>query len=157
LQLASRFAAWPVFPDHAILEEVADGRLFLLYEGEETAGVFSVAYADPAIWGALERGAHLYLHRIARSPAWRGRGLVEAVLVWAEVRARELGRDGLRMDTWASNVPLIAYYQRLGFALLGTRVVPDDPRLPPHYHGLELALLERACGRGRIESSDHGA
>jgi ribosomal protein S18 acetylase RimI-like enzyme len=138
-------SAWPEFPDAALRDEIAGGRLFVAREGETAAGVFSVAYEDPAIWGELESGAHIYLHRIARAPGWTGSGLVEAVLAWADVRCRELGRAGLRMDTWANNTALIGHYERFGFRRVAVRRVGADPRLLPHYHGLVLALLERPC------------
>jgi ribosomal protein S18 acetylase RimI-like enzyme len=134
---------WPEFPDAAILDEMAAGRLMRVVDEHTVVGVFSVAHEDPAIWGADERGAHIYLHRIARAAGYRGRGLTDAVLAWAHARCRDLGREGVRMDTWASNEALISYYQRLGFRLVGRRRIAPDPRLPPHYHGVELALLEQ--------------
>ncbi|MGH7627079.1 MAG: GNAT family N-acetyltransferase, partial [Gemmatimonadaceae bacterium] len=137
---------WPEFTDDAILAEIGAGRLFRVMDGDVLAGVFSVACEDTAIWGELERGAHIYLHRITRSAEYRGRGLVDAVVAWAGARCAELGREGLRMDTWASNETLIAYYGRLGFGLVGWRRIAPDPRLAAHYHGIELALLERPCG-----------
>lgn len=39
--------------------------------------------ADPLIWGADERGEHLYLHRIARNTAVSGRRLVSTIVDWA--------------------------------------------------------------------------
>jgi ribosomal protein S18 acetylase RimI-like enzyme len=140
---------WPEFPDSAILDEIAAGRLLRVVDDESdddaVVGVFSVADADPAIWADHERGAHVYLHRIARTADYRGRGLIDAVLAWAHARCAALGREGVRMDTWASNAALIGYYQRLGFRLLERRRIAPDPRLPPHYHGIELALLEQPC------------
>ena len=136
--------AWPEFADAAILAEIADGHLFRIVDGDTLAGVFSIAVADPAIWREMERGAHVYLHRIARAAGWSGRGLTEAVLAWAESRCREMGREGLRLDTWADNPAIIAHYERLGFTLVGRVRMEADPRLAAHYHGLELALMERA-------------
>jgi ribosomal protein S18 acetylase RimI-like enzyme len=133
---------WPEFTDTAILEEIGAGCLLRVSDGETLVGVFSVAYEDPAIWTDLEQRAHIYLHRMARAANYRGRGLVDTVLAWARTRCRELGRSGVRMDTWASNATLIAYYERLGFRLVGRRRIAADPRLPAHYHGTELALLE---------------
>jgi GNAT superfamily N-acetyltransferase len=144
-QREQRSVVWPEFTDEAILGEIAAGRLYRVIENEVLAGVFSVAYEDAAIWGERERGAHIYLHRITRAAGFGGRALVEAVIAWARARCAELGRAGLRMDTWASNGALIAYYERFGFRLLGTRWIAPDPRLLPHYHGIELALLERRC------------
>jgi ribosomal protein S18 acetylase RimI-like enzyme len=56
------------------------------------------------------------------------------------------------MDTWASNDTLIEYYGRLGFQVVGRRRIAPDPRLAAHYHGIELALLEKPCPSGvRVE------
>lgn len=146
LQREQGAEVWPEFTDAAILGEMEAGHLFRVVDGKALVGVFSVAYEDPGIWGEHERGAHLYLHRIARAAGYRGRGLLEAVLAWAGARCRALGRAGLRMDTWASNAALVAYYQRLGFDVVGQRRLAADPRLPAHYHGIELTLLEAPCG-----------
>lgn len=145
MQEAKGMTAWPVFPDASILAEIGGGRLFRVLDGDALAGIFSVAYDDPAIWGARERGEHIYLHRIARAPGYAGRGLVAAVVDWADARCRALGRVGLRMDTWASNDALIAYYAGFGFAFVGNVTIGIEPRLPPHYHGRDFALLEREC------------
>ncbi len=145
LQREQGSVMWPEFSDAFLLAEIDAGRLFRVMDDDVMAGVFNVAYDDAAIWAELERGSHVYLHRIARAPQYAGRGLMEAVLGWAEARCRELGRAGLRMDTWASNAALIAEYGRLGFKHLGSRRMPADPRLSPHYHGIELALLERSA------------
>jgi GNAT superfamily N-acetyltransferase len=93
---------WPEFDDASILEEIRAGLLLRVLDGDAVAGVFSVAYADPGIWAEQERDAHIYLHRIARAAEYQGRGLIGAVLDWANMTCRALGREGLRMDTWAS-------------------------------------------------------
>jgi ribosomal protein S18 acetylase RimI-like enzyme len=147
IQRAQGGVLWPEFSDAAVLAEIDRGHLLRVLEGDTLVGVFSVAYADPAIWGELEHGAHIYLHRIARAASYSGRGLLDAVLTWARGRCQALGRAGLRMDTWASNSALIAHYQRRGFRLVGRRRLGRDPRLPPHYHGIEVALLEEPCPR----------
>jgi ribosomal protein S18 acetylase RimI-like enzyme len=134
--------SWPAFVESAILAEMAARQLHRVVENDEAIGVFSVVREDPLIWGELERGAHLYLHRIARAPAYGGHGLVAAVLEWASERCRVLGREGLRMDTWADNQALVGYYERHGFALVGRRRLFDS-RLPAHYYGVELAMLEK--------------
>ncbi|MHB1298857.1 MAG: GNAT family N-acetyltransferase [Gemmatimonadaceae bacterium] len=136
---------WPEFGDAAMLGEIDAGHVFRVMVEDTVVGVFSVAYEDAAIWGSHERGTHLYLHRIARAAAFPGRGLMDAILTWAEERCRALGRVGLRLDTWADNIALIAFYQRRGFRLVGERRIGVDQRLPPHYHGNAFALLERSC------------
>lgn len=136
---------WPEFSDAAILGEIEAGHVFRVIVEEAVVGVFSVAYEDAAIWGSRERGTHLYLHRIARAAAFPGRGLMDAILTWADERCRSLGRIGLRLDTWADNSALIAFYERRGFRLTGEQRIGIDERLPLHYHGNAFALLERPC------------
>jgi ribosomal protein S18 acetylase RimI-like enzyme len=142
MQRESGSELWPEFPDAAILAEISAGALLRVMDGQALVGVFTAVYEDPALWGDRERHAHVYLHRIARAPTYPGRGLVDAVLTWAQARGEELGLEGLRMDTWASNDALIAFYGKRGFTLVGkTRIANDSPL--PHYRGLELALMER--------------
>ncbi len=141
-QRARETVVWPEFADAAITREIEAGALYRVASGDTIVGVFSMIEEDALLWGDAERGAHLYLHRIARSAAYRGHGLVAAVLAWAWRECAARSREGLRMDTWASNDTLIAYYAALGFRLVGTRRLGEDPRLATHYHGIELALLE---------------
>jgi ribosomal protein S18 acetylase RimI-like enzyme len=136
---------WDEFPPQLTIAELEAGRLFRVMDGDEVAGVFSVAYVDGAIWGEHERGEHIYLHRIARAVTYRGRGIMGAVLEWAWAECRRLGRAGLRIDTWASNQALIDFYERQGFRFVGLRHIGIEPRLAPHYQGIELALLEAPC------------
>ena len=142
-QHSQRSTVWPEFSDETIRREIDTHLLFLIVEELSLAGVFSVAYEDAAIWGEREKGEHIYLHRIVRARNYSGR-IIDVVLEWADAHCRALGRVGLRMDTWANNRQLIAYYETFGFKLLGTRQIGLDPRLPSHYYGLEFALLERA-------------
>ncbi len=141
-QRAQRSVVWPMFTDEAITREIETGALFKVVDASQTVGVFSMITEDPMIWGVDERGEHLYLHRIARASAAGARGLLDVILDWARQQCRQQGRAGLRMDTWAQSDALIAYYATRGFHRVGTTRLPADPRLAPHYHGIELALLE---------------
>jgi GNAT superfamily N-acetyltransferase len=146
VQRAASTFEWPEFSDEAILAEIRAGRLFRVTSNGTIVGIFSLLHEDAAIWGEHERGAHLYLHRIVRGAAYPGRGLVDLILEWANAECRRLGREGLRMDTWAGNAALIQFYERRGFRLVEEVRLEPDPRLAPHYHGHSFALLERACG-----------
>lgn len=90
VQRAQSTTSWPEFSDARILSEIENQLLFCVVDGDEFAGVFSIAYEDPLLWGELERGVS---------------GLLRAVRI----------------------------------SMLGKRVVPRDPRLSVHYHGIELA------------------
>ena len=150
MQRESGSELWPEFPGSAILAEISSGALLRVLDGKDLVGVFTAVYEDSALWAERERHAHIYLHRIARAPSYPGRGLVDAVLDWAQARGEELGLEGLRMDTWASNETLIAFYGKRGFALVGRTRIPNDSPLP-HYRGLELALMERPLEFGKHE------
>lgn len=138
---------WPQFADASLLAEVRTRQLFLVLDGEALAGTFAIAYEDRAVWGDRERGAHVYLHRIARSPSGPARELLPAVVDWACAHGWELHREGIRMDTAARSSRLVAYYEQAGFVVVGRQVIGPDPALPAHYHGTEVALLERPVRR----------
>lgn len=141
-QRAQGSLLWLDFGDESILGQIDAGMLCRVMHGDDFAGVFTVAYEDPLLWGDRDRGEHIYLHRIARAASFTGRGLVAAVIEWARAHCRAIGRRGLRMDTWASNDALLAFYARFGFEVVGHVRPGPDPRLSPHYIGTELALLE---------------
>lgn len=144
IQRAQHSPLWAEFSDTFLLAEIAEGRLLRVMDGDTLAGVFTVAYDDRVIWRELERGEHIYLHRIGRAAGYPGRGLLTAVLDWTWARCEQMGRAGLRIDTWASNDALVALYVRHGFHVVGRWRIGDEPTLPPHYQGTELTLLEAA-------------
>jgi ribosomal protein S18 acetylase RimI-like enzyme len=142
LQRSRRSGEWLDFGEDILLEDISAGRLFKVIADDVLAGAFILVERDDAIWGDLERGDHLYLHRIARSAQHRGKGLFADVLEWARARCRALGRAGVRMDTWANNETLLRYYERHGFRLVRRSLIGMESALPAHYRGIELALLQ---------------
>ena len=136
---------WPEFSDASLIADVRERKLFRVMDNDAMVGTFTIAYEDQAVWGERERGAHVYLHRIARSPSGTSRGLLRSVVDWACAHSRELQREGIRMDTAAASRQLIAYYEQAGFVVVGRYVIGPDPILPTHYHGTEVALFEMTC------------
>ncbi|HVX40237.1 MAG TPA: hypothetical protein VHB25_11740 [Gemmatimonadaceae bacterium] len=143
VQLAHGSAAWLGFDATAIRQLVDAGQLFCAREADEVMAVFVVLEQDPAIWDDADADRYLYLHRVARAEACHTPGVFALVMEWMRSRCVELGRFGVRIDTWSDNEGLLSYYERFGFRLVGARTMPVDPHLPPHYHGIELALLEQ--------------
>ncbi len=136
---------WPEFLDASLISEVRARKLFRVMDNDAMVGTFAIAYEDQAVWGDRERGAHVYLHRIARSPWSTSRGLLQSVVGWACAHSRELQREGIRMDTAAASSHLVAYYEQAGFVVVSRHVIGPDPTLPSHYHGTEVALFEMTC------------
>lgn len=144
-QQACGTLVWPEFSEASLVAEVRARKLFRVMDNDVMMGTFAVAYKDQAVWGERERGAHVYLHRIARSPAGTSRGLLPAVIEWACAHSRDLQREGIRLDTAAASSQLVAYYEQAGLVVVGRHVIGPDPTLPTHYHGTEVALFEMAC------------
>lgn len=65
------------------------------------------------------------------------------MLAWAIARAEALGLEGLRLDTWASNVRLLDFYGKRGFTLVKIERIAVDSPLAANYCGNSFALLER--------------
>jgi ribosomal protein S18 acetylase RimI-like enzyme len=142
MQTSRGAEAWPEFSAQSILDEIDEDRLLCVETADGLAGVFSIAYADLALWGDRERNEHVYLHRAAKSANVRLEGLVDIALAWAAEHCRAHGRSGLRMDTWASNTTLIAFYESRGFHVVDRIHVGHDARLPPQYQENDFVLLE---------------
>jgi hypothetical protein len=98
---------WPEFSDASLMAEIRSRQLFRVMEKDVMVGTFVIAYEDAAVWGDRDRGAHVYLHRIARSPSGTSRGLLQSVVDWACAHSRELQREGGRMDTAAASSQLL--------------------------------------------------
>jgi len=134
---------WLGFDSKLIDTEIAEQRLWKIIEDtDDVACIFSVAYADPIIWGEHSHESAMYIHRIVTNPEFRGRGYVRAITDWAIDHARTNGLGFVRMDTWGDNQKLIDYYQLCGFKFLGLTTPAESPTMPKHYRGIDLSLFE---------------
>ena len=102
-----RFAAW-----------LSAGHLFVVRGKGQIIGtlVFSPEppdYARNACAGRIPGG---YLEAFAVHRDYAGQGVGCALLAWAEQEAVTRGLDVLRLDCWAENDALRAYYRRAGFS-----------------------------------------
>lgn len=111
-----------------------------------TLCIFSIQFKDPFVWRERDRGDALYLHRIVSHPGFKGQRQFQLVLDWARAFARERNLSFERMDTWASNAKIIAYYKSFGFVFIENYRTPDTPELPLQNRDLEVALLELELG-----------
>lgn len=84
---------------------------------EEPGGapaIHGVATAQFEGWNGRLILWHLYV-----SPAWRRRGVGRALLTEVEAHGRSVGASHVWLETSNVNVPGIAAYERLGYALCG--------------------------------------
>lgn len=133
---------WLPFDRTMVETEIAEGRQWKIVADDEIACVFLVAYADPHIWGEKDADPAVYLHRIATNPAFRGRGFVTAIVEWAKVHGKTLGKKFVRLDTWADNLRLKELYLHCGFQFLGVERPANPAALPSHYSTIWLGYFE---------------
>ena len=103
--------------------ELVIGRL----SGKTVACMF-LHRADTKFWPEDAPGEALYLHRLAVTRKFAGRGLAHAMLNWAESETRAAGRNYLRLDC-VPRAKLIRIYEMAGFV----RVDPGPVKVGAHW------------------------
>lgn len=118
-------------PEQFTADEVASyfssRRLFIAFQAEEAAGLFTLQTSDPSYWGELNVEGYYYLHRLTVRPAFRSLGLGGAMLEYARQVSIRDNMKGLRLDCRALNDKLTAYYEASGFQKVGGMIKEDVP------------------------------
>lgn len=133
---------WQGFSLALVTQEVEENRQYKILVDDKVAAIFAVTFNDPQIWGEKDEQPSIYIHRIATHPDFRGYGFVNKIIDWAKDYAKCNGIAYIRMDTWADNEKLLAYYTGCGFDHVGSIKIAADSGLPKHYEGISLNLFE---------------
>lgn len=141
-QQAKGLPMWNRYDKAALTADLRQKIQYKLCADHEIAMVFSVFMTDPNMWGEREQGDAIYLHRIISNPAFKGQRLLQQVIDWSVDLAKAQQRKYLRLDTWASNPQMQAYYQSFGFDYQGNAFIPDLPEIPPPYRNYEVSLFQ---------------
>ena len=141
-QKSNSLPVWPSFPDEIILGEMINGRHYTVCSSDNIIGYFSLTFNDGIIWGELDDGSSIYIHRMVVNPSAKGNKMAKCVLEWALKYAKALNKTYVRMDTWAKNKILIDYYKECGYSFLALKQLGVVSSLPAHYNNLELALFQ---------------
>lgn len=80
-------------------------------EGETVAGYLALS-------AVLDEGS---IDRVAVSPAYRRRGIADALVANAVGRGRESGLAAVMLEVRASHIPAIRLYEKHGFEAVGRR------------------------------------
>lgn len=142
LQSKNSYKVWESVDVNALEKDVLNNLQYKIEQNENILCVFSVQNSDPFIWQDKDRNDAIYLHRIVTNPNFKGQRLFEKVLTWAIQFAKQNNREYLRMDTWADNHQLIAYYKSFGFRFIENYKTTDTEKLPIQNRNLNVALLE---------------
>ncbi len=105
---------------HRLAIERATARDEVWVISDETDAIVATitlnGYADPEFWTAADDPDDaLYVHRMAVARAAKGQEIGSAMLDWAARQTVDAGKKWLRLDAWANNTALHAYYLNRGF------------------------------------------
>ena len=100
--------------------------------GYVVSGSLPPPYLDPAVAKRVVEDAY-YVYTVVSRMTPQSRGVGRSLLLWAEGQARTLGVNYMRLDCWADNADLRAYYQRFGFE-------ECDAYVDEGWHGTVLQL-----------------
>ncbi len=112
-----------------IAEDIAQGRSYVAEQEGTIRGTFVLVEAEPdydTIYeGQWRDSAYLAVHRVAVSVASRGTGVAAAIMEYAAVQAKSLGRTSLRIDTHKGNLPMRRMLEKQGFEYRGVIYLAD--------------------------------
>lgn len=121
---------WPVpFPEAWVRPGILRGEVWVAERRAQIVGTFTLTQEDRRMWGEQPPVAG-YVHRLAVRRVVAGRALGSRMLERAGTEVRSWGRSALRLDCLSTNEPLVRYYLRLDFRVVG-RVqgnLPDEDR-----------------------------
>ena len=132
---------WQGFSRSLVETEIAENRQYKILVNGEVACIFAVTFEDKLIWGDQDVDS-IYIHRIVTHSGFRGYSFVKEIIKWAKAFAPLNGIKYIRMDTWADNEKLLAYYTGCGFDYVGVVTMQETEGLPKHYEGISLSLFE---------------
>jgi ribosomal protein S18 acetylase RimI-like enzyme len=141
-QKKNNYIGWQDYDKAFIRSDVENQLLFKITNGEDVICIFCICFTDLLIWRDKEQGNAIYLHRIVLNQHFKGEKVFKKVLDWAIPFATEKKLKYIRMDTWADNAKIIAYYESYGFKFIENYTTPGTEALPVQHRNLNVALLE---------------
>ncbi len=110
---------WPnPFPTRLAIELIDTNELFCFEHGAQIGGVAKVSTSpDTRVWSQTNAST-LYLSKVATSNAVRGLHFFEQEILPAIAEAHPRA-SRFRLDCLADNGRLIAFYEQVGFAVIG--------------------------------------
>jgi GNAT superfamily N-acetyltransferase len=125
-------------PDSTFKKDAERGRFFVVERHGAVIAMVTVADEDDETWPADDVAA-AYVHRLAVDSIHRGENLGGRLLSWVEVRAREAGKQVVRLDCAADNPGLRRFYEERGFSHVRDSSVGD----PTGTRSLKVSLYEK--------------
>ncbi len=98
-----------------IAADVASDQFHVAIRDGEIAGTIKFQLEDPLFWPDVPAGEAAFIHRLAVRRKFSGGKISSNLLHWAIDRARQLGKQFLRLDCEAARTRLRTIYERAGF------------------------------------------
>lgn len=136
------YKVWNAIDKNGLKNDITHNLQYKITKDKSILCIFSVQYNDPFIWRERDKNNAIYLHRIVVNPKSKGLKMFKKVLTWAKEHAAQKNLHYIRMDTWADNAQLIAYYKSFGFTIIDHHKTSNTTQLPIQNRNLDLALLE---------------
>ncbi len=131
------------------LADIARGECHVVCHGSDIAGVFTVSVLPEPAYDEIRDGKWTagvepcVMHRVAVAAEYRGTGISDALVRFAEARTLELGRRCLRTDTHPKNRAMQRLVRDAGFRYRGNIVIESEPGHDPRRQCFEKLLKER--------------
>ncbi|MDX1315185.1 MAG: GNAT family N-acetyltransferase, partial [Eudoraea sp.] len=132
-----------LYPSRTVLEKDVDrGELYLLENPEGLVGIIALTSLmdeeyEAVAWLTPNQN-NLYVHRLAVSPEYQGRGFAQKLMSFAEAFAREANYSSIRLDTFSQNPRNQKFYEQRGYSRLGNVYFPNQSEFP--FYCYELVL-----------------
>jgi GNAT superfamily N-acetyltransferase len=108
--------------DVEILKAIENKETFIVIENGEMVGTFTLSSKqsewDKHIFRVEDSSDSLYLHRLAVSPKFMGKGIGKSMLKWIEEN-HQSEKTYLKLDCVADNQRLNQFYRENGFTYIG--------------------------------------
>ena len=109
-----------------IAQKITYGVMYLAWLDGQVVGTMTLDWEAGELWDAAPAEAGYLAHFTTRR-ALAGTRIGTQMLAWAEAETRRAGKAYLRLDCWAENQALCAYYERAGFERRRNITIGDFP------------------------------
>ncbi len=118
-----------------LLSELSDtnNRHFIVYEDEQPIGYLKIKIS--ATWEGFELFDCLEIERIYLHKRASGKGIGKQLMQLSEQIARETHKDKIFLKAMDSSHNAVAFYQKLGYTICGTWVLPFE-QMKEEYRGM---------------------
>lgn len=115
--------------EQVVLEDIARNRSYVVEQEGVVVGTFVLVETEPTYdeifegqWSVQD---YLAIHRVAVKVIFRGTGVADTIISYAQSAARHRGKTALRIDTHRGNIPMRRMLEKQGFGYRGIIYLAD--------------------------------